>query len=94
MIQSDTVFQVPALDWMPAQTIKRWYSFNQPSGIGHRATPIIAIQIQNRIIPIRGSRTAIHAIIPIAPRDQAETRTHPRQENKFPRILIFLNLAY
>jgi hypothetical protein len=79
---------------MPAQTIKRWYSFNQPSGIGHRATPIIAIQIQNRIIPMRRSRTANRAIIPIAPREKAETRTHPRQENKFSRILIFLHFAY
>jgi hypothetical protein len=79
---------------MPAQTVKRWYSFNKPSGIGHRATPNIVIQIQHRIIPNRRTRTANIAIIPIAPRNQTEKCTHPRQENKFSRILIFLHLAY
>jgi len=51
-------------------------------GIGHRATPIIAIQIQHRIIPIRCSRTAIRAIIPIASRDETVI-THPPQTEKY-----------
>jgi hypothetical protein len=63
-------------------------------GIGHRPTPIIAIQIQHRVIPNRSPRTAIRAIAPIAPGKQAAPRIHPRQENKFSRILIFLYPAY
>jgi hypothetical protein len=59
-------------------------------GIGHRTTPIIAIQIQHRIIPIRCPRTAIRAIIPIAPREETVI-THPPQTGKynFPEFFHF-----
>jgi hypothetical protein len=81
-------FYQPATVRMPAKSGLRLRQSPNRLRIRDSTTPNIAIQIQNRIIPIRTTRSTIRAIIPIAARNEASPLHSNRQIFKNLKILI------